>query len=137
MAFVYKEERKTLSLSNNEIGPGEYLPQTVSKKIKINQNAPFETQEQRLKSSLNLNPGPGTYYYNESEIKLKKKVAQSAIAHMNQDELIAQEELKAPYDINEPNKTKYILRPDKEKLGFEVKDKRFKNEINDIQGPGK
>lgn len=137
MAFVYKEERKTLSLSNNELGPGEYLPQTVSKKIKINQNAPFETQEQRLKSSLNLNPGPGTYYYNESEIKLKKKVAQSAIAHMNQDELIAQEELKAPYDINEPNKTKYILRPDKEKLGFEVKDKRFKNEINDIPGPGK
>ena len=73
MAFVYKEERKTLSLSNNELGPGEYLPQTVSKKIKINQNAPFETQEHRLKSSLNLNPGPGPYYYNESEIKRKKK----------------------------------------------------------------
>ena len=136
MAFVFKEERKTDVIPNTELGPGEYLPQTIPKKEKLNDSTPFERKEPRLKSATNLNPGPGSYYFNDSELKLQKMVAQAEIANFNQDELIAQEIVDAPYDSKEPNKTKYVLRPNKEKLGFEVKEKRFKNPNNEVPGPG-
>ena len=136
MAFVFKEERKTDVIPNTELGPGEYLPQTIPKKVKLNDSTPFESKEPRLKSATNLNPGPGSYYFNDSELKLQKMVAQAEIANFNQDELIAQEIVDAPYDSKEPNKTKYVLRPNKEKLGFEVKEKRFKNPNNEVPGPG-
>ena len=66
MAFVFKKEKDIDFTKPNSAfypGPGEYLSQTNPKKIKFNINAPFETQEQRMKDKEpNLNPGPGSYY---------------------------------------------------------------------------
>ena len=50
MALVFEQERK-LDLNNgreqNELGPGQYLPQTIAKKISQNV-APFLTSSKKL-----------------------------------------------------------------------------------------
>ena len=52
MAFVYREERKTIEqLPQSSLGPGQYLPITQTRKIKPNKDAPFDTKSQRLKSA--------------------------------------------------------------------------------------
>ena len=139
MAFVYREERKTIEQRpQSSLGPGQYLPITQTRKIKPNKDAPFETKSQRLKSAApNLNPGPGSYYTNDILLKQQKLLAHAQIRQMNQDSHLGQEQLTAPFDLKDTNKTKYILRQNQENLGFDIKDKRFKPFINENPGPGK
>lgn len=138
MAFVFREERKAnLERPKSSLGPGEYLPITETKKVKLNKIAPFETKSQRLKSaSPNFNPGPGTYYTNDSLLKQQQIKIKAQIRQMNQDNHLTQEQIIAPYDTMYPIKTKYKLNNNKEQLGFDVKDKRFKSFTNDNPGPG-
>ena len=64
MAFVYKSERSNNKLQKigetNSIGPGEYLPQTDLKHIKISKS-PFMSNSNRSDFVYNDNPGPGTF----------------------------------------------------------------------------
>jgi hypothetical protein len=92
MAFVFREERKAnLERPKSSLGPGEYLPITETKKVKLNKIAPFETKSQRLKSaSPNFNPGPGTYYTNDSLLKQQQIKIKAQIRQMNQDNHLTQ-----------------------------------------------
>ena len=69
MAFVFKSEKGTNKLKNTtrDIGPGEYLPQTDIKLIKLNKE-PFLSSVKRDIIHANDVPGPGAYYQDETLI---------------------------------------------------------------------
>ena len=78
MAFVYKEKKDPLKIRPaTALGPGQYLPITETKFIKVNDDrAPFESQELKFKplsGTIRTNtPGPGTYYQDVDEVKIQK-----------------------------------------------------------------
>jgi len=140
MAFVYREEKLKNVRPATALGPGEYLPITRTKYIKSNEGiAPFETSTEKFKPingkiDTLFNPGPGKYYKDIDEIKTEKIKNEATIKYLNQDENIAQEKIN---NKNGNNKnTQYNLRTNAEKLGFDIKDKRFKEKINENPGPG-
>ena len=132
MAFVYREKRDLKVRPATALGPGEYLPISSSKLIKSSV-APFESSTKKFSNSTRLNtPGPGSYYKDKDLLKTERIQNQAEFKYLNQEEIIQQEKNK----INTQN-TKYNLRNNVEKLGFDIKEKRFKEKINDIPGPGK
>ncbi len=132
MAFVYREKRDLKVRPATALGPGEYLPLSESKIIKSNV-APFESNTKKFPQSNRLNtPGPGSYYKDKDLIKTERIQNEAEFKYLNQEEIIQQKKNK----INTQN-TKYNLRNNVEKLGFDIKEKRFKEKINDIPGPGK
>ena len=139
MAFVYKEQRDPLKIRPaTALGPGQYLPITETRFVKANDDrAPFESQELKFKplsGTVRTNtPGPGYYYQDIDKIKMERIKNKSELKNINQDEIIQQEkyENKSGNNVN----TKYNFRTNAEKLGFEVKDKRFKERENDTPGP--
>ena len=141
MAFVYKEKKDPLKIRPaTALGPGQYLPITETKFIKVNDDrAPFESQELKFKplsGTIRTNtPGPGTYYQDVDEVKIQKIKNKSELKHLNQEEIIQQDKYEnaSGNNIN----TKYNFRQNAEKLGFEVKDRRFKEIENYVPGPGK
>lgn len=134
MAFVFKEERKFINdtIKSKELpGPGEYLPQTDVRFLKVSQ-APFSTQEEKLKLSLNPNPGPGTYYQDTIDKKLQQIIAKSEIVSSIQADNVEQDN-SLPFEITQGKK--YQIRPTIEKLGFDIKAKRFVEKEDDNPGP--
>jgi len=126
MAFVFKSERmpNNNSSSTKNLGPGEYLPQTEVKFIKINKK-PFLSGVQRCKYQSNDVPGPGSYYQDETLITYLKNI---------QNEKFSKQNDKVQLHFKGNN---IEFHNNFEKLGFLIKDRRFKiiNDNNNL-GPG-
>ena len=133
MAFVYRENKLKKMRPNTALGPGEYLPISKEKKFKNNNiSAPFESNEKKFRSFYgglnaikNATPGPGKYYIDKLEIKTKKLENLSNIKRSNVDGFI----------LNKSHSEKNLY-ADSERLGFDIKGKRFKDEVNKNPGPG-
>ena len=140
MAFVFREEKLKTIPPNTSLGPGQYLPMTQTKIIKSNVGrAPFESSVRKFKPQFGYNykkgtPGPGNYYQNEIEQKSKKLENMANIKLSSQEENLLQDKSLSKTGNNV--KTKYYINKCKEVLGFEVKEKRFKNTLNFNPGPG-
>jgi hypothetical protein len=124
MAFVYRSERVIdLSPERNELGPGQYI--VVDKGNSIAENkAPF------LSKSIKSQPpkkddalGPGQYYRDEKMIQIQKFIQSS---------------YKEPVKVTLLDTfSKEIKSHLPDKLGFLVKDNRFKKiEKEELPGPG-
>lgn len=134
MAFVYKEERKfeyNKVKTKAPLGPGEYLPQTNIKFLKVSQ-APFSSQEEKMKTSINHFPGPGTYYRDNIETKVQQIMAKSELVSTIQADNVEQDN-SIPFEMIQGKK--YQIRPTVEKLGFDIKAKRFVEKEDDNPGP--
>ena len=131
MAFVFRDNKLKKIRPNTALGPGEYLP--ISKDIKIkNIGAPFESTVKKfqplfgeLNAIRNATPGPGKYYSDDLRIKIKKLENLANIKQSNLDD----------FNLNKPKSKKNIYST-REKLGFDIKVKRFNDEINKNPGPG-
>ena len=142
MAFVYRAEKLKKPRPNTALGPGQYLPITETKLVKSNEGrAPFESSVKKFNtiygesaSKLKCSPGPGKYYQDPVYEKSRKLKNLSSIKYSGQEEHLLQEKYLAKTGNN--IKTKYDINKEKEVLGFEVKDKRFKNVFNLNPGPG-
>ena len=126
MAFVFKSERmgKIIKNQTENIGPGEYLPQTEIKQVKINKK-PFLSGAKRNITQKNDIPGPGAYYQDKTLINYLKNIQNEKIAEQNAQIFL----------LSKGNNIE--LQTNGEKLGFLIKEKRFKinNETN-FPGPG-
>lgn len=134
MAFVYKSEKnlgKEIPLS--ELGPGQYLPQGIPKKIKP-AKAPFNAITFRNSNQKRDEvPGPGSYEYDERFDKFafmfqdKNKKPQTSLRSL---ELNANENLD-PFTI-------IINRETQKESAFLTKERRFKEIVKpgDVPGPG-
>lgn len=126
MAFVVKSKKETeIKIGETEsLGPGEYLPQTELKTIKINKE-PFLIGEKRTTPKIDEVPGPGAYYQDEMLLKYLKNVQNEKIAEQNdKDQLFSKD-------------GSISLKPNVEKLGFISKEKRFKSKGDEMTpGPG-
>ena len=142
MAFVYREEKLKKHRPNTALGPGQYLPITETKIVKSNVGrAPFESSAQKFKPPFGENysykkgtPGPGNYYQDSVELKSKKLENIANIKYSSQEEKLIQNKYLSKTGNNA--KTKYNIDQSKDILGFEVKEKRFKNSSNMNPGPG-
>ena len=142
MAFVYREEKLKKIRPNTALGPGQYLPITETKIVKSNVGrAPFESSEKKFKPLFGENysykkgtPGPGNYYLDKLEQKSKKLENLACIKYSSQEENLLQDKYLSKTGNN--FNTKYNINNQKEVLGFEVKEKRFKNNSNINPGPG-
>ena len=126
MAFVYKSERQLNKIqdSTRDIGPGEYLPQTDLKLIKISKQ-PFLSNVKRNIIQVNDVPGPGSYYQDDTLITYLKNLQNEKI----------QEQNDKVHLLAKGNNIE--LQSNVEKLGFLMKERRFKlNSDNNIPGPG-
>ena len=142
MAFVYREEKLKKVRPNTTLGPGQYLPITDTKIVKSNVGrAPFESSAKKFKPMFGENysykkgtPGPGNYYQDNFEEKSRKIKNSANIKYSGQEENIVQDKYLSKTGNN--FNTKYDVNDQKEVLGFEVKEKRFKNSSNINPGPG-
>ena len=142
MAFVFREEKLKKIRPNTALGPGQYLPITDTKIVKSNLGrAPFESSVKKFKPLFGENyaykkgtPGPGNYYQDNLENKSKKIENLANIKHSSQEENILQDKYLSKTGNN--FNTKYNINNQKEVLGFEVKERRFKNSSNINPGPG-
>ena len=142
MAFVYREEKLKRVRPNTALGPGQYLPITETKIVKSNVGrAPFESSARKFKPPFGENyafkkgtPGPGNYYQDSVELKSKKLENIANIKYSSQEEKLVQNKYLSKTGNNA--KTKYNINQSKDILGFEVKEKRFKNVSNMNPGPG-
>lgn len=125
MAFVFKSERNLANnneLMRNELGPGQYLPQTEEKKIKVNKE-PFMSGNQKISGKINDIPGPGSYYHDDVLIQYLKNVKNERISEQNDKIHLIQKGGNLE------------LHPNSEKKGFNIKSKRFL-ELKDTKYPG-
>ena len=127
MAFVFKAEREASNDKTKiktEIGPGEYLPQTEIRRFTVNKE-PFLSSIKKESPKINDVPGPGAYYHDEVLIQYLKNIQNEKISEQNDKvHLIAK-----GGNID--------LHPNTEKIGFNIKSKRFKIPIDDKSpGPG-
>ena len=136
MAFVFREDKLKKLRPNTALGPGEYLPQSDSKILKNNdKRVPFDSGVKKFKplygelnAIRNATPGPGKYYIDDLKVKTKRMENLANIKLSNYQDID---------NINNNNiKSQFDLIPQKEKLGFDVKAKRFKNQIISNPGPG-
>ena len=142
MAFVFREEKLKKMRPNTALGPGQYLPITETKIVKSNiGRAPFESSVKKFKPIFGENysykkgtPGPGNYYQDQLERKSKKLANKANLKYSSQEENILQDKYLSKTGNN--FQTKYNINNQKEVLGFEVKEKRFKNSSNINPGPG-
>ena len=127
MAFVYKAEREAANDKikiKSELGPGEYLPQTEIRKYTVNKE-PFLSSNKKVTQKINDVPGPGAYYHDDVLIQYLKNIQNEKISEQNDKvHLIAK-----GGNID--------LHPNSEKIGFNIKSKRFKIPKDDKNpGPG-
>ena len=134
MAFVYREEKLKKIRPNTALGPGEYIPQSKPKTVKNNNGrAPFESGVKKFKSPYgelnairNATPGPGKYYVDDFKLKASKIENLASIKRSNYEDSENNNNIKSSFNIVQP----------KEKLGFDVKEQRFKYSGNYNPGPG-
>ena len=127
MAMVYKSKKnllEPLQKSKDEPGPGEYIPQTKYKKIKLSRE-PFLSSVNGTVYRKNVVPGPGSYYQDDVLIKFLKNIQNQRIFNSNDQRSLSQQKISNS-DINET----------KEKLGFNSKSKRFNYILIKTKGPG-
>jgi hypothetical protein len=127
MAFVFKAEREVSNervKTNNDLGPGEYLPLTEYRRYTVNKE-PFLSSNKKVFLKINDVPGPGAYYHDEVLIQYLKNIQNEKISEQNDKvHLIAK-----GGNID--------LHPNSEKIGFNSKSKRFKISNEDkTPGPG-
>ena len=142
MAIVFEQERD-LDLNQgkeiNELGPGQYLPQTIPKKI-IENTVPFLSSEKKTKKKDEITPGPGDYFHDISKEKFEKIKENSIIEiYENKNFFDIQNKILSENDPLIINHLHSILKLNKnfEKYGFLTKEKRWKEkEQNNILGPG-
>lgn len=128
MAFVYKSERK-IHLGNSkatDLGPGQYISQELDcRKGKGINKVPFLTTTNRTFTS-NFNkkdeiPGPGTYYPTNDETNFYSTFNQTKSKKLNP--IYKNLEYEQPTSF--------------EKLGFNIKEKRFNfGDMTKTEGPG-
>ena len=127
MAFVFKSKKEGSKPigETNSIGPGEYLPQTELRQIRINKE-PFLIGAKRTKTKVSEVPGPGAYYHDDTLINYLKNVQNEKIQEQNdREQLIALKDGQLK------------MKPNLEKLGFITREKRFKLVApNETPGPG-
>ena len=143
MAFVFEEERKfdfNNGIEKNEVGPGQYLPQTEIKIIKQGTSC-FESTTAKCLSTNSITPGPGAYYHDttkDNNIKVKENEKLVEVSKVNtieksNNKLISTDDPVTKQYIQAKNKVKTNF----ERLGFSVKEKRFLDKRgNNIPGPG-
>ena len=143
MAFVYRAPKFKKFRPNTALGPGQYLPITDTKIVKSNDGrAPFESSAKKFYTIYDeINPilkggtpGPGKYYKDLVDEKSRKMRNLSSIRFSGQEENLLQDKYLSKTGNN--FRTKYDINKAKEVLGFEVKDKRFKNISKLSPGPG-
>ena len=143
MAFVYRAPKFKKFRPNTALGPGQYLPITETKIVKSNDGrAPFESSAKKFYTIYDdpsqvikgATPGPGKYYKDLVDEKSRKLRNLSSIKFSGQEESLLQDKYLSKTGNN--FRTKYNINNAKEVLGFEVKDKRFKNFSNLSPGPG-
>lgn len=128
MAFVVKSKKgfdPTINNTTQGIGPGEYISQSNYSNIKASKE-PFLVGEKRsFIKELNDNPGPGAYYKDDVLIKCMNNIQREKMISQNiLDDVAIKNDIKG-------YKKAY------EKLGFNIKAKRFKNkQLNEDPGPG-
>ena len=128
MAFVFKAEREVSNeriKTNNDLGPGEYLPITDYKRFSVNREPFLSSNKKVIFQKINDVPGPGAYYHDEVLIQYLKNIQNEKISEQNDKvHLIAK-----GGNID--------LHPNSEKIGFNTKSKRFKVSNEDkTPGPG-
>ena len=120
MAMVFKSKKPISEILQKDLakpGPGEYLPQTVYNKKNLFYDNIFTKTSRDNFYSRNNNPGPGYYFKNENSQDKKNKIKSDKD---NKEEII------------EENKNKNK----EEKLGFNIKEIRFKIIKDKIKQPG-
>ena len=127
MAFVFKSQREASSdkiKTTNQLGPGEYLPQTEPRKFSPNKE-PFLSTHKKSFISINDVPGPGAYYQDDVLIHYLKNLQNEKISEQNDK-------------VNLISKGGNIeLHPNVDKKGFNIKSRRFKVIYdNNEPGPG-
>lgn len=137
MAMVFKSEKKLMepiSKNNEKPGPGEYLPQTIYKKIHTNKEPFLSTINGTFNKRDENFPGPGSYYQDHTLIKYIKNIQNEKISDNNNKKSALQSIKNNQNNLpkGENNKNNNI-----ENLGFNIKAKRFeyKKELNE-PGPG-
>ena len=134
MAMVFMSERNLDTSQNdkqnNNLGPGEYLPQSSFKKVNTNKQ-PFLTGSIRSKLDVKDTPGPGAYYHDETHNKYLKNLYNEKISIQN-------DKINLLTKGERENLTKLCLLMNSEKKGFNIKSKRFRivNTTNSQPGPG-
>ena len=132
MAMVFKSKKKSLEKIEKDInnpGPGEYLPLTFYKNININKE-PFLSAIKKTFHKRENNPGPGSYYQDHTLIKYIKNIQNEKITDNNNKKYFYQSE-NLNDKIKEDN--------NEEKLGFNIKSKRFDEKLSESRkelGPG-
>lgn len=127
MAFVGKSKKEVsepLRKNNDNLGPGEYLPQTQIKKIKLYKE-PFLSTINGTLHKLSDVPGPGSYYQDETLIKYLKNIKNDKTNEKNEQNNTI---------INEDDN---LEKQNNEKLGFNSKSRRFNKTMGfGCPGPG-
>ena len=142
MAFVFRAQKFKKFRPNTALGPGQYLPITQTKIVKSNEGrAPFESSVKKLStifgespSRMKQVPGPGKYYLDPVNEKTRRMRNLSSIKYSGQEENLVQDKFLSKTGNN--FRTKYDINKSKDVLGFDIKDRRFKNVSNLNPGPG-
>ena len=126
MAMVFKSKKEITELTKKDLehpGPGDYIPKTVYRRRFFKNKITPKINEINFHTN-NNNPGPGYYFQNENKTIRDKK-----------NEIISNKitTLKKTYEdeLEEKNNNTF------EKLGFNIKSKRFNMTKDEPPGPGK
>jgi hypothetical protein len=138
MAFVFRSEKITEINPGKEefdIGPGQYLPQTLNNPPKPNK-VPFGMGSKKGQNNLKKLddiPGPGSYFSSDNHLNFFNKtfnVSKNEKLNINDFK-----NLNAALDSSDENIHKNVK--NLEYLGFLSKDKRFKENKDQVNpGPG-
>ena len=135
MAMVFKSKKEISELTKKDLlhpGPGDYIPQTISKKNfnrkNITENKSIKNKNINFQTQTFNTPGPEYYFKNENNNKTRNRKNDLLFNKVTT--------LRKTYEddiINKKNTNSF------EKLGFNIKSIRFnksKEDINKHPGPG-
>ena len=134
MAMVFKSKKilsEEIKKDLKHPGPGDYIPQTINKKIFPNKKHSSTNRDNFYHK--NLNPGPGYYFKNEKNQNQKDSNNHNNKNRKSKSLVEKYEELFSDIsNINNNTENKNI----KEKLGFNTKAIRFTVSKDKIKQPG-
>ena len=132
MAMVFKSKKITSEILQKDLnhpGPGDYIPQTINKKLFSHQK--FSSTSRENFYPKNFNPGPGHYFKKEKEKPQKQKAEIKANKDNNSKSKINFEKIQELLNDNNIDDKK-----PEEKLGFNIKAIRFISSKDKIEQPG-
>ena len=133
MAMVFKSKKgltDPIEKQTKSPGPGDYIPQTIAKKIHFNKE-PFLSSFNGTFHPRNNYPGPGSYFQDISLLNFLQKKTKENTSETNENQSVSQLKLRESTTIGytpTENKTS-------ENLGFNSKTKRFKYPEHIKPGP--